>query len=372
MADVPPPDVRNIAQVLEKSGWQIHFTASSTVDFIASKDKIRVAIKVENFKKNIGISHVRNFLSFIDSAQSKGFKQFLHISATGYEFTPQAVALVGEMDDSRIKLATFRDGKLRVLYPPTQEAPEVSQPPEKTYIGVFTCKGGVGKTTISAHLAGALALTGYDVTLIDLDPEKNLNTLLPNGLFLPSNSNGSGNTLTVLYHEQFDPACREQFVVCDCSPAFERNPKDIMQKLTYCIIPTTLNPLGINKNGHVIIATVKAIRAVNPEAFLFVLINNYIEESANYLQELRQTYRTLFAQLEAEDVRFKFIDPEVCAIHQNKQLFYWGMHLITQKAASLAFQQRGKHCIPKTDFLHLVEYLEEQTQLKLAKWSDAK
>ena len=42
-----------------------------------------------------------------------------------------------------------------------------------TYIGVFTCKGGVGKTTISAHLAGAFALNGYDVGLIDLDHQQN-------------------------------------------------------------------------------------------------------------------------------------------------------------------------------------------------------
>lgn len=364
MVDISNQDVRNIAQVLEKSGWQINFSESNTVDFVASKEKLHIAVKVENFKKNIGVPHVRKFLSFIDSAQSKGFKQFLHISATGYEFTPQAIALVEEMDDSRIKLATFNNGKLRVLYPPSKEDSEPQPNTEKTYIGVFTCKGGVGKTTISAHLAGALALTGYDVTLIDLDPEKNLNTLLPDGLFLPSNSKGSGNTLTVLYHEQFNPACKEKFIVCDCSPAFERNPKEIMQKFNYCIIPTTLNPLGINKNGHVIIATVKEIRAINPDAFLFVLINNYTEESAIYLKELRQKYRDLFAQLEQEDDHFKFIDPEMCAIHQNKQLFYWGMHLITGKEPSLAFQQRGKSCIPKTDFLHLVEYLEEQTQLK--------
>ena len=35
---------------------------------------------------------------------------------------------------------------------------------EKVYFGIFTCKGGVGKTTIAGHLAGAFALQGLFVS----------------------------------------------------------------------------------------------------------------------------------------------------------------------------------------------------------------
>ena len=44
-------------------------------------------------------------------------------------------------------------------------------------IGVMNFKGGSGKTTSSAHLAQRLALTGYRVLEIDLDPQASLTAL---------------------------------------------------------------------------------------------------------------------------------------------------------------------------------------------------
>ena len=39
----------------------------------------------------------------------------------------------------------------------------------KTKIGVYSGKGGVGKTTVAANLAAALAKEGRDVGLLDVD-----------------------------------------------------------------------------------------------------------------------------------------------------------------------------------------------------------
>ena len=44
-------------------------------------------------------------------------------------------------------------------------------------IGVMNFKGGSGKTTTSAHLAQRLALTGYRVLGIDLDPQASFTAL---------------------------------------------------------------------------------------------------------------------------------------------------------------------------------------------------
>ena len=44
-------------------------------------------------------------------------------------------------------------------------------------VGVMNFKGGSGKTTTSAHLAQRLALTGYRVLAIDLDPQASLTAL---------------------------------------------------------------------------------------------------------------------------------------------------------------------------------------------------
>jgi cellulose biosynthesis protein BcsQ len=48
-------------------------------------------------------------------------------------------------------------------------------------ISVFNNKGGVGKTTLTFHLAHALADLGKRVLLIDLDTQCNLSMLLHGG-----------------------------------------------------------------------------------------------------------------------------------------------------------------------------------------------
>ena len=50
----------------------------------------------------------------------------------------------------------------------------------RRYFGIFTVKGGTGKTMVAAYLAGAFALLGYDVVLLDVDPEKILHSFIEN------------------------------------------------------------------------------------------------------------------------------------------------------------------------------------------------
>ena len=49
-----------------------------------------------------------------------------------------------------------------------------NQPNLVRLISVFNNKGGVGKTTLSFHLAHALAELGHRVLMVDLDPQCNL------------------------------------------------------------------------------------------------------------------------------------------------------------------------------------------------------
>jgi chromosome partitioning protein len=55
------------------------------------------------------------------------------------------------------------------------QAPQAQQPPR---VVVANAKGGVGKTTITANLVGALADRGADVLAVDADPQGNLTEAL--------------------------------------------------------------------------------------------------------------------------------------------------------------------------------------------------
>ena len=85
--------------------------------------------------------------------------------------TGKRLYTLAEINDLRRLLATSNPGKGRVFLPvrTTNEHLQV--------IAVTNFKGGSGKTTTSAHLAQYLALHGYRVLAIDLDPQASLSAL---------------------------------------------------------------------------------------------------------------------------------------------------------------------------------------------------
>ena len=248
---------------------------------------------------------------------------------------------------------------------------------QKKYVGVFTCKGGVGKTTVAAHLAGAFALMGHDVILLDLDPDRNLRKLFLHdieeedddaSIFVPAiNKNEPGTTITVLNADQW----REEdypdvkVIICDCSPVLKENSRELVQKFDYCVIPTTLNPLGVNKHGDVIVRTFKHIRQVNPDAEMFALINNFVSN-----QTLKKRNTVLFNHLKQSlakytktDPKCKLINPNAAKIRHSNALLYWGYHIVEGTQPQLAFKETAGKSYPRTDFLQLAEYLEDHTAI---------
>jgi len=354
--------------LMRKAGWDAKIMPRNHKghDIEARRGKEFVAVQVKDYRVPVKVPQVEKFLDYMESPEASKFtKGFL---VTSSKYSPQSLAYYAQSSSSKTRLAVIAEGDIKWIGENFVLNAPVAPKKRLTYVGVFTCKGGVGKTTVSAHLAGALAMSGYDVALVDMDPQRNLTTLLGEGVNLPGL--GGKRSVTVYGIDEWidtNPPEDIKMVVCDCSPAFDKNPSELVKKFDYCIIPTTLNPLGLNKNGHVIKSTLAEIRSINITAELFVLINNYIEDETVKGKVLREAYQEFFKEFANRDKRFHFIDPDEASIRTSKQLFYWGYHLYNGGRSELAFTPYAGKCLPKADFLNLLQYLEENTAIEKLK-----
>lgn len=353
----------------EQDGWTATLASPNTlgydIELVRGSECVAVQVKPQRAKVHAG--QLEKFIDFLERPATAKFTRGFLIAAAG--FTPSVFTYMRTEEVVDVALGSFKDGQFAWDdgdIPPQPKA-------QLTYIGVFTCKGGVGKTTISAHLAGAFALNGYDVVLIDLDRQSNLRKLLGDGVYIPGRRGGLGATITVLNHTEWreEDYPDTRVVICDCSPEYDANPAAFIEKFSYCLIPTTLNPLGINKNADVIRRTFAAIRRVNSNADLFVIVNNYHSDEPRRNEVLNRILKTEFETLMADDPKCHYIDPETVAIRFSKQLLYWGYHIVENDKPQLAFREIGGRSLPRVDFLKLLDYLEDHTNIEAAKAKEA-
>ncbi|MBU2145868.1 MAG: plasmid partitioning protein RepA [Alphaproteobacteria bacterium] len=94
---------------------------------------------------------------------------------------------LGQINEIRRMLAGTTRGRESIEFVPHRRTGEHLQ-----VIAVTNFKGGSGKTTTSAHLVQYLALQGYRVLAVDLDPQASLSALLG---VLPETDVGANETL---------------------------------------------------------------------------------------------------------------------------------------------------------------------------------
>ena len=379
---------QHVIQQCDVLGYtQINQSEQKKIDYFEiTRNDEKISVQIKNHSAKTNIAEVCKFTEYLDLDQCLHLSAGWLISTSG--FSKPALTHIRTERPSNLRLGTSTPYGIRWDYDPLGEEEleadeifglsnaEAQQPP--TYIGVFTCKGGVGKTTVAAHLAGAFALQGYDVILVDLDPDKNLRKLFIEdqtsddetaSLYVPAHRKGfTGSTITVLNAEEWDERQYPdvKIVICDCSPVLSENPSRFIRRFDHCLIPTTLSPLGIAKNGDVIIRTFRHIRSINNTAALHSLINCYIDDGAFVKRN-----RTLLSALEnyirdyqKEDSNCQLIDPKDARIRRNDNLLYWGYHIVDGSMPRLAFNEVIGRSVPRTDFLQLAEYLETKTSIR--------
>jgi chromosome partitioning protein len=349
--------------LLRREGWsaQISPNHDKNYNIELAKNAEKVAVQVSNNRAKVNLRQIEKFADFLNHPTSQHFSQGICLSTNG--FTPSVYSFLREEKNVNMRLGILKNERL-IWNPEQTELPNKKKKP--TYIGVFTCKGGVGKTTISAHLAGAFALNGYDVALIDLDHQQNLRKLLGEGVYLPATKGKFGSKISVFNQTEWSEANHDdkKIVICDCNPEFDANPLEFIRKFDYCLIPTTLNPLGVNKNADVIKRTFEAIRTENKRVELFVLINNFFSDEENRNEFLNRILKSQFKQMTENDKRCHYIDPFESAVRFSKHLLYWGLHIFDGTTPALAFRSKGGRSYPRTDFLKLVDYLESHTEIQ--------
>lgn len=380
---------KHVAMQLKRLGYKVIMPDKNQrgYDIAIIKGGEKIAVQVKNHKAKSNVSQLSKFQEFLELPIGSEFTSGWFISASG--FSKPALTSVSTENPSNLRLGKSEYSGIKWAYSPGgdidsdfQESRIAPSEDEKEksklrYFGVFTCKGGVGKTTVAAHLAGAFALQGYDVILVDLDPDKNLRKLFLEdqnsdddaSLYVPSHKKGElGATITVLNADEWDERSYPEIkvVICDCSPVLSENPRDLVEKFDYCVIPTTLNPLGIAKNGDVITRTFKHIRSHNQYAEMFALINCFnsskaMEKRNSILLSALSNHIDEYREL---DKKCQLIHPDFAKIRRSDALLYWGYHIVDGSKPQLAFKNVAGRSVPRTDFLQLAEYLEDHTEIR--------
>ncbi len=321
-------------------------------DFLAIKGNRIIAVQVKNFKNKVSITQVTKFRDYMDRSN---IKEGAIISSKGFS-SPAIAAIAAE------KVPNFYMGHLnenKVVWDYLSKNIDKTSKQKKPchYISVFTAKGGVGKTVVSAHLAGAFAISGYKVNIIDGDPEENLYRLTGDNATVPNSRTGQNSIIKVSKISDWNAntAQKESITVFDCSPAFERNSLDLLKKTESFIIPTSLSPLEVGNNAEVLLRTIEQIRECNTTASIFILLNKYYAQNKKDKKRY-QDIKIIISSL--KDNKCLLIDPEEdVSIRESRILRNWGAE------PDLAFKTVAGRCYPRDDFLKLTEYLMEHLDI---------
>lgn len=355
---------REVLSAFRREGFVAEKAPRSQNEYDLRLRKAGAAFAVRVASAETRLVEIEKFLEFLDE-NTAGLKNGFFVSAGG--FTASVYAYLREEKINNLRVAVLRDGR---LIWEAERFTASGEAEESIYIGIFTCKGGVGKTTIAAHLAGAFALNGYAVALLDLDRQQNLRKMLGARVYLPTTKGENDvSAISVFSPEEWHhkTSLKAKIVVCDCNPELRANPPEFVRRFDYCLIPTTLNPLGINQDADVILRTLEEIRRANEKATLFALINNLHADEPKRNARLNEELKNRFVKIAEGDLRARYIEPQQAAIRFSKQLLYWGFHLFENAQSQLAFRSIGGYSHPRLDFLKLADYLERQMEIQKAK-----
>ncbi len=196
-------------------------------------------------------------------------------------------------------------------------------------------KGGVGKTSLTVHLAGVINEANYRVLLIDLDPQGNLSSFFIDNIYnlekttremlidelpseeaiyktnfenidlMPSNITlsdldaklaGTDDAQYILQDALEEVKHRYDFILIDCPPSLSRATKMALVASTHFIIPIECQEWAV-KGAAQLLAFVESIRKrSNPELSLLGFIINKLSSKRKIESEFNELLRFTYKE----------------------------------------------------------------------------
>ena len=143
-------------------------------------------------------------------------------------------------------------------------------------------KGGVGKSTSCACIAGALAVRGSTVHIVDLDSNRTISRWLANGSTAIKVSTPDPNALTETL-EALGKGARPDYILIDVAGAYERAITVAMARANLTIIPAAPTEADLYEAGR-IAQHLNGIYAAFERAPLYRLLLTQVQSLASHAQ----------------------------------------------------------------------------------------
>jgi chromosome partitioning protein len=165
----------------EKWSAQVSPKEVKEYDIEIAQTGARAAVQVRNQRAKVHLGQIEKFLDFLAQPNTKNFTDGLFISTSG--FTPSVYAYLREEKITNLRLAIMRDNRLIFDCGKNRCRRRARK---NDLHRRFYLQGRRRQNDDRAHLAGAFALNGYDVGLLDFDRQQNMRKILGEGVYLPS------------------------------------------------------------------------------------------------------------------------------------------------------------------------------------------
>ena len=206
-------------------------------------------------------------------------------------------------------------------------------------LAIVNQKGGVGKTTTAINLAASLAILGYNILLIDCDPQANttgglgfrrqkadepqrlsiydillgptraseatISTEIPNLKIIPGSKHLIGANLELVSAERREFRLRDAlkeirqqytFILLDCPPALDLLTLNALVAADGLLVPLQAEYFALEGISELISTLDRVAQAFNPELSLEGVLLTMYDDRTNLAQQVTENLREFFGE----------------------------------------------------------------------------